>query len=159
MQSRYNLRSTTHEDTHITMELQLAGDGMFLSQTLGSSHPEPRQVTTLQSESTSESDSEVSFVDELGSRRNSLVKNSGSGNFVRAGQSAGDSSGNGLQNSGQDHINNQILEQLSQNNKNACLHKKSHETKGIFYKHVCSACFVKEGKSFVHSQVDCRTSK
>ena len=89
---------------------------MFLSQALGSSHREPGQVTTLQSESTSESDSEASFVDELNSKKNSPVKNSGSGDFVRAGQSAGSSSDNGLQSSGQDHINNQILKQLSQLN-------------------------------------------
>ena len=44
-------------------------------------------------------------------------------------------------------------------NKNACLHKNSHQTKGVFYEHVCSACFAKEGKSFVQSQMDCRKSK
>ena len=74
METRYNLRSTTYEDRHIPVELQLAGDGMFLSQALGSSHPEPGQVTTLQSKSTSESDSEASFVDELNSKKNSPVK-------------------------------------------------------------------------------------
>ena len=116
MEARYNLHSTSHEDTHIPVELQLASDGMFLSQTLGNSHPEPGQVATFQSESTSESDSEASFVDELGSKKNSPVKNSGSGNFVHAGQSTGGSSESGSQNIGQDHINNQILKQLSQLN-------------------------------------------
>ena len=116
MEARYNLHSTSHEDTHIPVELQLAGDGMFLSQILGSSHPAPGQLTTFQSESTSESDSEASFVDELGSKRNYPVKNSGSGNFVHASQSAGDSSDSDSHNIGQDHINNQILKQLSQLN-------------------------------------------
>ena len=41
MEARYNLHSTRHEDTHIPVELELAGDGLFLSQALRSSHPEP----------------------------------------------------------------------------------------------------------------------
>ena len=44
-------------------------------------------------------------------------------------------------------------------NKNACLHKSSNETRGVFYKLVCYPCFAKEGKAFVHSQMDCRKSK
>ena len=112
METRYNLCSTSHEDTHIPVELQLVGDGMFLSQTLGGSHPEPGQVNTFQSESTSESDSEASFLDELGSKRNTPDKNSRSNNLVHAGQSAGASSESGLQNVGQEYINHQILKQL-----------------------------------------------
>ena len=116
MEARYNLRSTSHEDTHIPVELQLAGDGVFLSQTLGASHPEPGQVTTFQSESTSETDSEGSFVEESSSKIRSPVKNSGSENLVHAGRSAGPSSGGGSHSVGQEYINNQILKQLSQLN-------------------------------------------
>ena len=130
MEARYNLRSTSHEDTHIPVELQLVGNGMFLSQTLGSSHLEPGQVTTFQSESTSESDSEASFVDELGSKRNSPVKNSGSSNLVCTGQSAGGSSDSGSHNIGQDHINNQILKQLSQlNDRLASIEQRNQKCK------------------------------
>ena len=42
------------------MELQLAGNGVFLSQALESSHPKPWQVPIFQSDSTSKSDSEIS---------------------------------------------------------------------------------------------------
>ena len=65
MEVRYNIRSSRHEDTHMPVELQLAGDGIFLSQALGSSHPEPEQVAIFQSDHASESDSENSVVDEL----------------------------------------------------------------------------------------------
>ena len=121
-----------HMKKHIPVELQLAGDGMFLSHTLGTSHPEPGQVATFQSESTSESDSEASFVDELGSRKNSPVKNSGSKNFVRAGQLAGGGSKSGLWNVGQDRINNQILKQLSQlNDRLASIEQRDQKYKKI----------------------------
>ena len=41
-------------------------------------------------------------------------------------------------------------------NKGSCLQKKSHETKGIFYKHVCSYCWQKEAKAFPHTQTECK---
>ena len=44
-------------------------------------------------------------------------------------------------------------------NKNTCLKKHTHETKGVLYKHVCSACWTNEGKSYPHSQRDCRKNK
>ena len=37
--------------------------------------------------------------------------------------------------------------------------KSSHETRGVLYRHICSACFSAEGKAFPHSQADCRKSK
>ena len=36
------------------------------------------------------------------------------------------------------------------------IHVESHETKGVLYRHVCSTCLEKLGKSFVHSDLDCR---
>ena len=33
---------------------------------------------------------------------------------------------------------------------------KHHETRGVFYKHICSTCFAHEGKSSAHSAVECR---
>ena len=32
--------------------------------------------------------------------------------------------------------------------KGRCTHKQTHETKGVLYKHVCMACWAKEGKSY-----------
>ena len=40
-------------------------------------------------------------------------------------------------------------------NKDSCMQKHSHETKGVLYKHVCASCWSKEGKSFSHAQEDC----
>ena len=44
-------------------------------------------------------------------------------------------------------------------NKNTCLQKNSHETRGVLYRHICLACFTAEGKAYPHSQVDCHKSK
>ena len=41
-------------------------------------------------------------------------------------------------------------------NQNSCMQGKSHETKGMLYKHICSACFASSGKMFPHSEVDCK---
>ena len=38
-----------------------------------------------------------------------------------------------------------------------CHHQKYHETGGVFYKHICSACFAM-GKENRHMVKDCRTS-
>ena len=43
-------------------------------------------------------------------------------------------------------------------NKGSCTHKQTHETKGVLYKHVCMACWAKEGKSFPHPQTECHKS-
>ena len=33
---------------------------------------------------------------------------------------------------------------------------KSHETKGVLYKHISASCFATNGKTFSHSEVDCK---
>ena len=35
-------------------------------------------------------------------------------------------------------------------------HQKHHETRGVYYKHICSTCFAQEGRSSAHSAVECR---
>ena len=44
-------------------------------------------------------------------------------------------------------------------NKNTSVQKSSHETRGVLYRHICSACFSAEGKAYSHSHADCRKSK
>ena len=44
-------------------------------------------------------------------------------------------------------------------NKNMCSQAKNHETKGVYYRHICAACWEMDGKAYSHSQVDCRRSK
>ena len=39
-------------------------------------------------------------------------------------------------------------------NAGTCSHTKTHETRGVLYKHVCSACFA-NGKSFGHPEIEC----
>ena len=41
-------------------------------------------------------------------------------------------------------------------NDGSCSHQKHHETRGVYYKHICSTCFAHEGKSSAHSVVECR---
>ena len=41
-------------------------------------------------------------------------------------------------------------------NKGSCMQKQSHETKGTFYKHICSYCWQKESKAFPHTQIECK---
>ena len=41
-------------------------------------------------------------------------------------------------------------------NQNTCSFQKTHETKGVLYRHVCSTCLEKFGKSFAHSDLDCK---
>ena len=41
--------------------------------------------------------------------------------------------------------------------KNACTENKTHETKGVLYRHICSSCWVADNKAYGHSQVDGRT--
>ena len=41
-------------------------------------------------------------------------------------------------------------------NQNSCTHQKTHDTKGVSYKHVCSSCFATSGKSFAHPESECR---
>ena len=44
-------------------------------------------------------------------------------------------------------------------NKNMCSQAKNHETKGVYYRHICAACWEMDGKAYSYSQVDCRRSK
>ena len=60
IETRYNLRSTRREDHINPAPLQLQSDEDFLTQTLGASHPSPEQVSFNQSNSTSESDLDMS---------------------------------------------------------------------------------------------------
>ena len=41
-------------------------------------------------------------------------------------------------------------------NAGSCSHTRTHETRGVVYKHVCSACFA-NGKSFAHPEIECRS--
>ena len=41
-------------------------------------------------------------------------------------------------------------------NDNSCNFHKHHETKGVFYQHICSTCFAQHGKISVHSALDCK---
>ena len=43
-------------------------------------------------------------------------------------------------------------------NDNSGTFNKQHETKGVFYKHICSSCFTQEGKVSTHSASDCKKS-
>ena len=40
-------------------------------------------------------------------------------------------------------------------NQGTCNQPRTHETKGIVYRHICSVCFA-SGKAFNHSEVDCK---
>ena len=44
-------------------------------------------------------------------------------------------------------------------NQGMCSHSATHETKGVFYKHVCSFCFTSANKSFPHTESECRNKK
>ena len=39
---------------------------------------------------------------------------------------------------------------------NICNFSKHHETKGIFYGHICSLCFAQNGTISAHTAVDCK---
>ena len=41
-------------------------------------------------------------------------------------------------------------------NQGTCVQKKSHETRGVLYKHICASCFASFGKTFPHSETDCK---
>ena len=44
-------------------------------------------------------------------------------------------------------------------NRNACSQTKTHETKGVLYRHICSACWTSDNKAYGHSQADCRRTR
>ena len=115
MMERYNLHSTRGQDICLPVQLQMAGDRELYSQDLGSSHPDPRQVT-FQSDCTSDSDSELNLSDVF---KNSDVeagspsKHIGQRNLDQQGRSA-DGVGENTKMVDQNEINRQILKQLSQ---------------------------------------------
>ena len=41
-------------------------------------------------------------------------------------------------------------------NQGTCVQKKSHEIRGVLYKHSCASCFASAGKTFPHAEVDCK---
>ena len=41
-------------------------------------------------------------------------------------------------------------------NQGTCLQKKSHETRGVLYKHICASCFASAGKTFPHAEIECK---
>ena len=44
-------------------------------------------------------------------------------------------------------------------NDNSCNINKNHETKGVFYRHICSSCFAQNGKVSAHCALDCKHKK
>ena len=44
-------------------------------------------------------------------------------------------------------------------NQGTCLQNKSHETRGVLYKHICASCFASAGKTFPHSEVECKNKQ
>ena len=44
-------------------------------------------------------------------------------------------------------------------NQGTCLQKKSHETRGVVYKHICASCFASAGKTFPHAEVVCKNKQ
>ena len=42
-------------------------------------------------------------------------------------------------------------------NDNSCNFQKHHETKGVFYRDICSSCFAQDVKISVHSTLDCKS--
>ena len=41
-------------------------------------------------------------------------------------------------------------------NQGTCLQKKSHETRGVLYKHICASCFASAGKTCPHAEIECK---
>ena len=64
------------------------------------------------------------------------------------------SSTNEGQNS-QKKFKNKVLT-CSYYNQGTCVHQKSHDTKGVTYRHICAFCFQQSGKTFNHSEQNCR---
>ena len=44
-------------------------------------------------------------------------------------------------------------------NQGTCRQIKSHETRGVLYKHICASCFAAAGKTFPHAEVDCKNKQ
>ena len=110
---RYNLRSKGQEIC-VPVQLQMAGDGELFTQDLGSSHPDPGQVT-FQSNGASDSDSELDLSDIFKNSDNEI--NSPSKHGFQRGPDQQGHSGDGVACNktviDQNEINMQILKQLS----------------------------------------------
>ena len=48
--------------------------------------------------------------------------------------------------------------QSSRLDDSSCTFNKYHETKGVFYRHICSSCFTQDAKVSTHSASDCKIS-
>ena len=44
-------------------------------------------------------------------------------------------------------------------NKGTCTHTATHETKGVLYRHIYSACFSKNGTPVQHADLECQNKK
>ena len=44
-------------------------------------------------------------------------------------------------------------------NQGTCIQQKSHETRGVLYKHICASCFAAVGKTFPHAEIDCKNKQ
>ena len=64
------------------------------------------------------------------------------------------SSTNEAQNS-QKKVKGKVLN-CSYYNQCTCVHQRSHDTKGITYRYICAFCFQQSGKTFNHSEQNCR---
>ena len=64
------------------------------------------------------------------------------------------SSTNESQNS-QKKVKGKVLN-CSYYNQGTCVHQRSHDTKDITYRHICAFCFQQLGKTFNHSEQNCR---
>ena len=42
-------------------------------------------------------------------------------------------------------------------NQGTCMHQKSHDTKGVTYRHICAYCFQQFGKTYSHSEQNGRS--
>ena len=41
-------------------------------------------------------------------------------------------------------------------NQGTCMQQKTHETRGVLYKHICAACFANTGRTFSHAETECK---
>ena len=37
-----------------------------------------------------------------------------------------------------------------------CMQARTHDIRGVLYKHICSGCFANNGRTFPHPEVDCK---
>ena len=41
-------------------------------------------------------------------------------------------------------------------NQGTCMQQKTHETRGVLYKHICAVCFANTGRTFSHAETECK---